>query len=216
MSASTKKAKKQKDLIVSGLDKDLEKLLVSRGVPQHDFLKPAAKFNVEECLVKIVPEIPLVKAGSVSVNTQITALRSILEHPLRTSNTFCISSFPSDARAKHLAIYIMAEAVRQHLDGVKKHGRYLPLWHRVYGNFADSLRDKTVQEIPGLLVITNVNYESSSIKLEKVRDLLEKYSETPKIVVTGGCNPINLFANKLYYPLRAGFYLGANKRTTTI
>jgi hypothetical protein len=84
----------------------------------------------------------------------------------------------------------------------------MPLWYRVYGCLSDSLRDRPIQEMPCMLILSNVNEGSSNFKLEKVRDLLEKYSEIPRIVVTGGEPPCDLFANKLYYPMRAGFYIG--------
>jgi hypothetical protein len=106
----------------------------------------------------------------------------------------------------------MAIACEQHRNGQHKPGRALPLWYRVYGGFPNPLVDKPTQETPSLLIIANVGTASSQIKIEKVRDLIEKYSEIPKIVVTGGEAPCNLFANRLHSPLRAGIYLGPDNR----
>jgi hypothetical protein len=205
-----------KRIVIKSINKDLEKLLISRGVPPQDLPTKSTRVVVEESLVKIEPSIQNVISKPISISKQYKMLESLVEHPLRASYTIGIASFPSDARAKHLAIYLMSLACEHHRKGNHKPGRSYPLWHRVYGGFQDSLRDKPIQEIPSLLVISNVNASSSQSKLEKVRDLLEKFSEVPKIVVIGGEPPCNLFANKLYYPMKMGFYLGPDNRVREI
>lgn len=204
-------------IIVRGFNnRDLEKLLISRGVPQHDLPLKSTKIDVAESLVTIEPNVPNIMSRNVSVLKQYKVLKSYIEHPLRGSHTICISSFPSDLKAKHLAIHLMSIACEQHRAGHHKPGRALPLWYRVYGGFSNPLIDKPVQEVPSLLIISNVGTSSSQLKIEKVRDLLEKYSEIPKIVVTGGEAPCNLFANKFHYALRAGIYLGPDNRIREI
>lgn len=206
-----------KPIIIKGFNnRDLDKLLVSRGVPQHDLPTKGTRINVEEALVTIEPNIPNIMSRNVSASKQYKVLQSFLEHPLRSSHTMCISSFPSDLRAKYLAIHLMAEAITQHRAGNHKPGRALPLWYRVYGGFSNPLLDRPTQEVPSLLIITNVETASTQLKIEKVRDLLEKYSEIPKIVVTGGEAPCNLFANKLHFPLRSGIFLGPDNRIREI
>jgi hypothetical protein len=200
-------------IIIQGFkNKELEKTLISRGVPPQDVPSKNVRIVVEESLVKIEPDIPNIIARSISISKQYKILESFVDHPLRSSTTLCIGSFPSDLRAKYLAIYLMALATQQHQKGLHKPGRTLPLWHRVFGGLSDPLRDKPNSEIPSLLVLANVNINSSQAKIEKVRDLLEKYSEIPVIVVTGGEPPVNLFANKLYYPLKSAIYLGPDNR----
>lgn len=191
-------------------------MLIARGVPPQDLPTSNTRIDVEEALVKIEPDIPNVMAKSISVAKQYKMLETFLAHPLKGSHTIGISSFPSDLRAKHLAIHLMAAACEAHQAGHKKPGRSLPLWHRVYGGWTDSLRDKVSQEVPSMLILVNVHQNSSTVKLEKVRDLLERYSEIPKIVVTGGEPPSQIFASKLYYPMKAGFYLGPNNRIKEI
>lgn len=202
----------EKPLIIKGFDRDMEKTLVSRGVPHNDIPTRGTRINVLESLVTIDPDIPGVMSRSTSAAKQYKMLKSFIEHPLRSSHTMCISSFPSDLRAKYLAVHLMSTAIAQHRDGQHKPGRALPLWYRVYGGFSNPLVDKPIQEVPSLLVITNVGMGSTAAKLEKVRDLLERYSEIPKIVVTGGDAPCNLFANKFHFPLKIGIYLGPDNR----
>lgn len=206
-----------KKIIIKGFtNREMEKLLISRGVPPQDLPSRNVKIDIEEALVKVEPDIPNVMARPITVMKQYRFLESFIEHPLRSSSTMAISSFPSDLRAKHLAIYLMSIAIAHHREGHHKPGRSMPLWHRVFGGWTDNLRDKPVQDLPSLLIIANVHSNSSPVKIEKVRDLLERFSEIPKIVVTGGEPPHQLFATKLFYPLRAGIYLGPDNRIKEI
>lgn len=198
-------------LILKVLPKDREKLLTSRGVSPADFIHGKERFDVIPNLVKYDVELPRMPGRAVGTAKQIRALESICTNPLRSSYVLGISSFPSDALAKYLAIHIfnVAQAawVRRH-----KPGRSMPLWHRVFGGLGDPLRDKPVDETPSLLVISNINEASSAHKLEKVRDLLEKYSMVPRIVVLSGADPLTFFAQKLYYPINAGLMIGPPNR----
>lgn len=196
-----------KRILIQGLDAKKARLLMSRGVPGQDLPTKRTRIDVAEALVKIEPDIPNSPVRNISVAKQYKVLASILDHPLRSSYTIGISSYPSDLRAKYLAILIMSAAFDAYRHSHKP-GRGLPLWHRVYGGLSDPLRDKPISEMPCMLIISNVGPESTIVKLEKVRDLLEKFSDIPRIVVTGKDPPCNLFANRLQFPMKAGFYLG--------
>ena len=198
-------------LILKHLPKDREKMLLARGVPYSDMLHGTATFNVLENLVKYETEIPGVHSKIVSVQKQIRALESVIDNPIRGRYTVCINSFPSDLLAKQLAAHIFNLAIT---SWNKRHrpGRVLPVWHRVFGGLQDQLRDKNSDEVPSLLIISNVNDTSSNYKLEKVRDLLEKYSSIPRIVVTSSKDPITFFATKLHYPINAGIHIGPINR----
>ncbi len=195
-------------IYIKGFDREREKLLISRGVPGQDLPTKRVNINVEEALVKIEADIPHVSVRNISAVKQYKVLETLLEHPLRSSYAIGISSFPSDMRAKYLAALIMSAAIDSFKSLNRRGGRTLPLWHRVYGGYQDPLRDKPLTERPCMLIISNVGPESTPVKLEKVRDLLEKFSDIPRIVVMGKDPPPNLFANRLHYPMRAGFYLG--------
>lgn len=203
------------DLIIKGFTRERASQLQARGVPGFDLLSRHAKpINVHNCLVRIEQDLGYSSLPTkvISTTRQMRALKSVLEHPLNGSYVMGISSFPSDARAKHLAQYIMSTAI----DAWGKHhkaGRGLPLWHRVYGSLGDSLRDnKNQQELPSMLIISNVNDSATPQKLEKVRDLLEKFSDIPRIVVSGGYPLCNLFASRLFTPLKSVLFLGPDNR----
>ena len=200
-------SKDDDELYIRGFSKERTKLLLSRGVPGQDMIPKKTKIELSEALVKMEPNVPRTLPKPISTGKQFKALQTILDNPLRSAYTIGIGSFPSDLRAKYLALTIMNAAVDAHLAN-RRPGRSLPLWYRVYGGLSDSLRDRPIQEMPCMLILSNVNEGSSNFKLEKVRDLLEKYSEIPRIVVTGGEPPCDLFANKLYYPLRHALYIG--------
>jgi hypothetical protein len=205
---SKEKKVQEKPIVLRSLDKQKEKLLVSRGVPAQDLLfDKRIKIDVAESLIKIEQHMERMPVKAISVAKQYKALRSLIEKPLVKPYTLGIGGYPSDQRAKYLAIYLMSLAVDQY-NGQKKTGKALPLWHRVYGGYADSLRDKPLQEMPCMLIISNINDTSSTMKLEKVRDLLEKFSDIPRIVVSGGEPPCNTFAQKLRYPMKIGLFLG--------
>lgn len=198
-------------LVLKHLPKEREKLLLSRGVPQADLIHGTTTVDVLASLTKYETSIPGVHAKLVSAQKQSRALESILSNPLRGSYTVCVNSFPSDLLAKNLATHIFSRGIdawqKRH-----KPGRGLPLWHRVFGGLNDVLRDKQTDDTPSLLIISNVNESSSAHKLEKVRDILEKYSHVPRIVVSSGSDPITFFTTRLHYPLHAGIHLGPPNR----
>lgn len=199
------------ELVLSKLPKDMEKLLVARGVPPADFIHSKDSFDALKNLVKYEVELPRMPTKVLTTAKQRTALLKIAANPVRSNYVMGISSFPSDALAKHLAIHIMALAVKS-WQQKHKPGRSLPIWHRVFGGLSDTLRDKPIDETPSLIVLSNINEGSSAYKLEKVRDIMEKYSHVPKILVLGGSDPITFFANKLYSPVNAAIYLGPANR----
>lgn len=197
-------------LILQHLPREREKLLVSRGVPQADFIHGKERFDVLDNIVKYEVELYGMPTKVLTVSKQIKGLATVCANPMR-NYVMGISSFPSDALAKHLAIHIFNQAMIawQHRH---KPGRTMPVWHRVFGGLNDTLRDKPIDENPSLLVISNVNEASSAYKLEKVRDIIEKYSHVPRIVVMSGSDPITFFSKKMYAPINVGLMLGPHNR----
>lgn len=203
-----------KGILIKSYTKQQEKLLISRGVPYVDLVPKRTLINVQDALVRIEPDIPKVIPKTVSVVKQLKGIQAILDRPLRGSYTVGISSFPTDLRAKYLAQLIMLRAIEQHTLA-KKNGKVLPMWHRLYGGLVDVLRDKQ-SENPCMLILCNINENSTSIKIEKCRDLLEKFSDIPRIVINGGEPCCNLFANTLRYPLKYALHLGPDNRVQNI
>jgi hypothetical protein len=87
------------------------------------------------------------------------------------------------------------------------HNRAMPFWHTLTGNWADEFRDKKIEGRPSLLFLANVHVQSSSTKLEKLRDILEMYSGVPRIVVLAGEDPVTFFNTKMFYGLNHAILL---------
>lgn len=197
------------DVIVKGLDKERQKLLISRGVSGQDLIPSKMKIDFSDYFVNMETSIPGATTKAISAVRQAKKFCALMEHPLKGSYTLGISSYPSDLRAKYLAQTIMSAAVDHYMANRRKFGvRSLPLWHTVYGSFKDKLRDFPRAENPCMLIISNLHDEASSIKIEKTRDLLEQYGEIPRIVVSGGQPTCDLFAYRLAYQLEVGVYIG--------
>lgn len=77
-----------------------------------------------------------------------------------------------------------------------------PLWHKIYSGFSDKLRDdKLYRErigIPGLLVLDCIYADMGTGKYDKSRELLDMYSDIPRIIIGAGTDPIDLCRNGLY------------------
>jgi hypothetical protein len=188
----------------------IERLLLSRGVDYVNLLRKNSHFGIEESLVKIEANIPNVVRQSVPVKKQYQAIQSILMNPLKGKYVLGISSFPSDLRAKQFAIQVMRNAIEY--QKAKKIKKDYPLWYKLTGSYKCFLRDMDDQLPASMLICSGINNESTALKVEKLRDVLEKYQNIPRIVVLGGIDPATFFANRLHFPLTAGVYLGPENR----
>lgn len=189
--------------------------LRARGVSGGDFIfSKKEKIDVEDALVKYQVDIPRVQQKNVGTGKQFKILEKVFENPLRGHYVLGISSFPSDQWAKYLAIELMHRAFKQwqhkHRPGVQP-----PMWHRVFGGLGDPLRDSPNEKL-SMLIISNINEVSTPHKIEKVRDLLERYNEIPRIVVMSGEDPLTFFGNRLHYQINAGIFLGPPNRITEV
>jgi hypothetical protein len=205
-----------KPIILSQLPKERQKLLLSQGVPGADFIHTSReKYDMRDLITRYELDLPGLPTKVVAAEKQIRNLAKILAGPIRSNYVLGICGYPSDLVAKHLAIHI-ASAACDAWDRKHKPGQGLPLWHRVYGGLNDTLRDRRVEDMPCMLIISNVNEASSNYKLEKARDLLEKYSQIPRIVVIGGTDPLSFFASKLYHPINVGICIKPANRISDV
>jgi hypothetical protein len=190
-----------------------QKILRSRGVDGMCFAGTRNAFDFDLSAVRIKPDIPGVILHSISIKKQIYNLIRMLDNPLYGHPIVGVGSFPSDLRAKMIALNIMAAAVRLHTEAKTHRIRRAdyPFWHKVYGGFKDVVRDEGLPDRPSLLVISNVDIYSTPVKVEKVRDILEQNPNIPRVVVVAGCDPVTFFATKLHLPLDYGFYVGPGK-----
>ena len=143
----------------------------------------------------------------ISRRSQFESYRELWEDPFFLPYIFCISSAPSEVMAQQVALRLFLRATSHALKGKKNQ----PLWHPVYGGIShDRLRDDS-KTSASLLILTNVPYDATPYKLEKLRDILTKYSAVPRVVVTSDESPIDFMTDKLKMPVNFAMYLGAKK-----
>ena len=131
---------------------------------------------------------------------QTNSLARFLDKPT-APHVYGVASSPSDARAKYFAAFL----VQTFLE--KAPPNLVVKWEALYGNtFANPALDLE----PSLIVITGLSPNSSNTKLEKARDLLEKHSSIPRIVVLAGEDPITFFATRLYSPIHNLYFHSAS------
>lgn len=191
-----------------------QRIMKSRGVDGVLFAGSRNAFEFDIAAVRIKPDIPGIIVKGISVRKQANHLSALFRNPLRGHPIIGIGSFPSDLRARMLALNIMERAIAA--QDAAKRGRLAirdyPLWHKVYGGLGDPLRDKGLPDNPSMLIISNVDKDSTAFKIEKVRDILEQNTHIPRIVVVSGSDPMSFFAQKLHMPMDHGFYIGADNR----
>lgn len=152
------------------------------------------------------------KPKTMSSKLQVSAFKNLCARPLDAPYTYCISSSGTDTRAKYVASYLLYRALKVFETQRTHTNRINPHWHVLTGSYQDELRDKAARvrfgKKPALLVLTNVVSNSSDVKVEKLRDILELHSDVPRVVVITGADPITFFSQRLQYPLNGALYLG--------
>lgn len=129
---------------------------------------------------------------------QDRSLRAFMEFP-DTPVIYGISGNPDDSKAKYFAAFLVAQHLR------KVGPRANVVWLPMYGGFDNPWMSED-KASPTMLVLTNLTPNSTSLKIEKTRDLIEKYSDIPRIVVCAGMDPMSFLATRLYVPINALAY----------
>lgn len=160
--------------------------------------------------VSFTSEIEGLKPRSFTRQKQLGMMEDFLATPFAPRN-FCITSAPNDGMAKLLAAWMMQHA----LERRPVHSS-LPLWIDLLGGFDNKYVTNKVGA--SLLVLNNVGTDSTQPKMEKLRDIMETYTDIPKIVVAHGCDPYMFFQRYLYLPLNGLAYIttSAVKRVSEI
>lgn len=175
---------------------DINRLMMC-GVPRQVLLTPS--FNLDDFMSPIEVTVDK-KPKLIKRVDQQKFLTKILKDPLRAPYTLCISSYPTDAQAKLLAVHILTVALTIQRDV----GLDGPKWCVALNNY----KDKFFGEIkPSIMVISNITDQSTEARFEKLRDLLEYNDSIPRIVVTSGIDPITLFNGKLKLALSGAIFL---------
>lgn len=125
--------------------------------------------------------------------------------------TYIVAGSPDDEMAKYFAAYL-ADIHVQRL-GINSD----VVWEPVFNGF-DNPIIKSVT-MPSLIVLTNLSVKSNHLKYDKAKDVIERFSSIPKIVVVAGEDPISFAAQRLHVPAHGIAYFAnakASKNVTEI
>ena len=117
---------------------------------------------------------------------------------------YCVSGNPDDLKAKLFAAYLVQ--IHQQQLGLKAN----VVWHQIYGGFSNPLLSEydpiDGKAEPTMLVLSNLTPNATSVKLDKARDLLERFQDIPRIVVCAGEDPLSFMTTKLFSQINALAY----------
>lgn len=195
------------------------KLLEKGGAPRSAFLRAGSKIVLDESVQAISADLSKTKVRKISVAKQLKAFEKLQENPLWGSYLYVISSYPSDLRAKQIALSLMATATEQYYTK-KTSNRVLlkrtpPIWHNVLSGFKDKLLDRdSLTGAPSMLVLSNVTEDASQHKMEKLRDIIVSHDNIPVIIVTSALDPVTFMLGKLKHHGDGFLYLGPDDKDT--
>lgn len=175
----------------------------------HSIYTSSSKFELEEMCIPFKPDIYNVKSSMYNATKQYDSFMKLMQQPIKGHPLIVLGSYPTDSRAKLLAANLMLQAVNQYrqMTPKQRRGKAQPMWHKLYGGFKDPLIDNGVK--PSFLVISNITEESTPHKLEKLRDILEKHSDIPRIIVLGcKLDPVSFVAQRLYLSIKNAVFCG--------
>ena len=181
----------------------IAKQMQTLGVDPQLLYGKREQFNVVDAAQDYKSLSPYFKGKVVSKTKQLTHLAEMINSPFSMDPRITvISSFPSDYRAKMAALSIFNAAVEDAETTALK-----PRWVTLYGDRFDYEQLKSKR--PSLLVLSNVTMDSTSYKIERLRDILEMFPKIPRIVVTGGGpDPLELFTKRVHLQAQIGVSIG--------
>ena len=190
------------------IELDPGNLMILKNRGMNWSVKLQAPFDFEPST--FTSNIEGLKPKQFSKAKQLEMMEDFLEDPFKPVS-YCLVSAPNDGMAKLLAAWMMQYAMHK-----AKSRSNLPLWVDLMGGFDNKWINQRANA--SLLVLNNVGTTSTQPKMEKLRDLLETYTEIPRIVVATGCDPYAFFTQYLYLPLHKLAYLttSAVKRTVEL
>ena len=188
-------------------DRSVISAMTSRGMPRS--LLRIRPFVFQHYTASIESELEGHSVKRLTRSKQEEHYQSILDAPQAKPYAAIISSSPNDQKALLATAHIFRHAIVAHARGeVHQRNRSMPLWHMITGSWYDTLRDlydkpKTdiKASLPSLIVFSNITADCSHNKLEKLRDLMEIYSDVPRVVVLTGTDGVTFANSRLFYPI---------------
>ena len=170
------------------------------------------EFDLSSSLLEFSPQIEGTTRKTITVDDQYELARSLVEGPLQPRTCAFITGYPTDERAKMLGTHILKAAWSSSPNALP---RRRPLWITMYNNFINY--DKLKEKKPSALFISNVTDQCTNSKLERLRDLLELFSDIPRVVMIGSAvDPITFSATRLRYAITHPIAIGGKTMAVSI
>lgn len=148
-----------------------------------------------------VIESPRLESRIIEVSKQVKSLEAFMEAPNRPM-VYVVCGNPDDSKAKYFAAYLA------YLHKCKYQHRAEIHWEAVFGGFENPLLKRDIT--PTMLIISNLSENSTAVKIEKAKDLIEKWPNIPRVVVCAGEDPISFAATKLHVPAHGIAYFSSS------
>lgn len=152
-----------------------------------------------------VIESPRLENRIIAGSVQEKSLQTFIENP-SSPMVYIVSGNPDDSKAKFFAAYLAS------LHKTKLGSKADIIWEPVYGGFDNPLLKKDIE--PSMLILSNLAENSTNLKFEKVRDLIERWPSIPRIIVCAGEDPISFGASRLHISVHGIAYFGSKLSKT--
>lgn len=153
--------------------------------------------------VEFVTESERLNDKFVTSRMQENSLQRFIEDP-EAPVIYGVGGNPDDGKAKLFAAFL----VNLHVQHLK--GKATVEWHTMFNGFDNPLM-KIYDPMDGIsdptmLVLTNLGTSVTNLKLDKTRDLLERFSNIPRVVVVAGEDPMSYLTTRLNVPINSIAY----------
>lgn len=185
-------------LIEGKFGTDVSNMLKYLGADPRVLYGQNDAYDLSTSLMSFASEIAGTKRKTITAEQQYELAEALMDDPYAAGNTVCaISSYPTDERAKMFGAHLLNEAWMK-ANSAGQLERVRPIWISLFNQFLDY--DKLKQRKPSAVFISNITDDSTNQKLERLRDILELYSNVPRFVMLGSAiDPVTFFATRLRY-----------------
>lgn len=204
-------------IIRPSFTKNIEDLMLARGLDRLVLANKRSSFDLVHAITPFKPSVEAVRSKMMGPAGQLNTAKRLLDNPLKVNGLYVVNSFPTDLRAKIFASLIMKRGIERWLEMTpqERKGQSQPMWVRIMGGYGDHDFIKNLKAAkPNLLIITNINDESTQVKVERLRDVLEAFDDIPRVVVTAGSDPVTFMMKRVFYPLVGVVRIGSNEKVT--
>ena len=180
------------------------------------------EFDLNQAVSNIQYNTEKMQPRLVKKSEQITDFMEVMETPFLKPYIYIISGKPNDVRACCIAASLLIQAsivhnqMRDDPSQPNSHYGHLhqPQWVKLSNDFKDNLHNPNWK--PSFIVLSNITPQSSNLKYEKVRDMLEMYDSIPRIVVCNDLDPLQYANHKFNIKPDYVMYLEEGKKRVEV